>query len=267
MRLLRPYVIRQRELETLLTVGIEELERSRDRLEESVRELQRLHNESVQAFEQLEGELYAVPYEEGSAGEGAAPYAAFEDVFRGGEERMRDLLAPYVPLLVDHAPVLDLGCGRGELLALLAEAGIDARGVDSDAGMVERARSRGADVEQGDAIETLEGEAGHGLGAITAIHVVEHLPAEKLQRLFAAAHAALRPGGRLVVETVNPHSLSAFKTFWVDPTHRGPVFPEVARALALIHGFSSAEIVYPRGSDDPERDRTEQTEYALVATA
>ena len=48
---------------------------------------------------------------------------------------------------------------------------------------------------------------------------------------------------------------------------RAPIFPEVASALARIHGFASAEIVYPRGSGDPEADRTGQTEYALVATA
>ena len=66
---------------------------------------------------------------------------------------------------------------------------------------------------------------------------------------------------------MNPHSIAAFKTFWVDPTHRAPIFPEVARALALIQGFASAKIVYPRGSGDAESDRIEQTEYALVAIA
>ncbi len=90
---------------------------------------------------------------------------------------------------------------------------------------------------------------------MTAIHVVEHLPYEQLERLFLAARTALRPGGVFVAETINPHSLSAFKTFWVDPTHRAPIFPEVAHALALIHGFERARIRYPRGSGDGERDR------------
>jgi hypothetical protein len=81
------------------------------------------------------------------------------------------------------------------------------------------------------------------------------------------ARRALRPGGLFVAETVNPHSVKAFKTFWVDPTHRAPIFPEVASTLALIHGFSDAEIVYPRGSGADENDRIEQTEYALVARA
>jgi 2-polyprenyl-3-methyl-5-hydroxy-6-metoxy-1,4-benzoquinol methylase len=178
---------------------------------------------------------------------------------------VRGLLEPYVELLQDHAPVLDVGCGRGELLSLLREAGVEARGVDSDEGMVTRARRLGVDVEHDDGIAYLDRLEPASLGAVTAIHVVEHLPYEQLERLFAAARTALRPGGLLVAETINPHSLSAFKTFWVDPTHRGPLFPEVAFTLALIHGFASAEIVHPRGSGDAERDRREATEYGLVA--
>ena len=272
LRLLRPYLIRQRELETLLTAGVEELERSRDRLEESVhdalRELQRLQNDTTQRIDGLESELYPLPYVAGDAqAERGSAYASFEDVFRGPEERVHELLEPYVERLRGHATVLDVGCGRGELLALLREAGVEARGIDSDLGMVERALARGLEVEQGDGIAYLERQPESSLGAVTAIHVVEHLPYEALERFFAAARRALRPGGLLVVETINPHSLAAFKTFWVDPTHRGPIFPEVAYALALIHGFASAEIVHPRGSGDDERDRREATEYGLLATA
>jgi glycosyltransferase involved in cell wall biosynthesis/2-polyprenyl-3-methyl-5-hydroxy-6-metoxy-1,4-benzoquinol methylase len=268
LRLLRPYLVRQRELETLLSVGIEDLERSRDRLEDGMRELQSSLGDSDRRFDGLEAELYPELYlaEAPEAAQDSA-YASFEDVFRGPEERVRGLLEPYVELLRDHGPVLDVGCGRGELLSLLHEAGVEARGVDSDEGMVARARRVGLDVQHNDGIAYLDQLEPASLGAVTAIHVVEHLPYEQLERLFAAARRALRPGGLLVAETINPHSLSAFKTFWVDPTHRGPVFPEVARTLALIHAFASAEIVHPRGSGDPERDRREATEYALIATA
>jgi SAM-dependent methyltransferase len=265
LRLLRPYLVRQRELETLLSVGLEELERSRDRLEDALRKLQ---GDTDRRFDRLDAELYPQPYVAKAVGIGRdSAYASFEDVFRGPEERVRGLLEPYVGLLRDHAPVLDVGCGRGELLALLREAGIEARGVDTDEGMVDRAKRLGLDVEHDDGIAYLDRLEAASLGGVTAIHVVEHLPYEQLERLFLAARTALRPGGVFVAETINPHSLSAFKTFWVDPTHRAPIFPEVAHALALIHGFERAEIRYPRGSGDGERDRIEQTEYALVATA
>ena len=276
LRLLRPYLVRQRELETLVVSGIDELERSRDRLEDAVRYIQGLLEQlggrtdelggRLGQVERLTGELHATPYvaDAEPRAEGGA-YASFEDVFRGPEERVRKLVAPYVELLRGHDPVLDVGCGRGELLQLLADEGIEARGVDIDPGMVRRARAKGLAVEQADAVSYLEGQPEAALGAVVAVHVIEHLGYEELERLFELARRALGPGGLLVAETVNPHSVQAFKTFWVDPTHRAPIFPEVASTLALIHGFVSAEIVYPRGSGDPEADRVEATEYALVA--
>jgi glycosyltransferase involved in cell wall biosynthesis/SAM-dependent methyltransferase len=266
-RLMRPYTIRQRELESLLVAGVEDLERSRDRLDSTLRAVaENLHQLRLET-EALPGELYARPYVAEPEAAAGSPYAEFEEIFRGPEERIRELLQPYVALLQEHPPVLDLGCGRGELLDLLTAAGVEARGIDLDEGMVARSRQKGLPVEQADAVEYLERLGEGELGAITAIHVVEHLAYEELQRMLDSARRALRPGGVFVVETVNPHSLSAFKTFWVDPTHRAPIFPEVAQALALIAGFEAAEIRYPRGSGDDELDRVKATEYALVASA
>jgi glycosyltransferase involved in cell wall biosynthesis/SAM-dependent methyltransferase len=280
LRLMRPYLVRQRELETLVVSGIDELERSRDRLEDGIRHIQALLEQLGgrvdelgdgvggvgDQVERLMSELQARPYvAETEARSEESAYASFEDVFRGPEERVRRLVEPYVGLLRGHEPVLDVGCGRGELLQLLTEEGIEARGIDVDPGMVERTHARGLPVEQADVVSYLARQREGSLGAVIAVHVIEHLEYQDLQRLFELARRALGPGGVLVAETVNPHSLQAFKTFWVDPTHRAPIFPEVASALALIHGFASAEIVYPRGTGESETDRVEQTEYALVA--
>jgi len=275
LRLLRPYLIRQRELENILVDGLNEVERSRDRLEEATRTLQGLLEQVGSRVDDLAGrvdvltgKLYAKPYvAETTAAGGSSAYADFEEVFRGPEERVRTLLEPYVELLRKHEPVLDVGCGRGELLQLLGEAGVEARGIDIDPGMVNRARANGLRVEQADAVSYLGSQPAGALGAVVAIQVIEHLSYEDLQRLFELSRRALAPGGLLVAETINPHSLPAFKTFWVDPTHRAPIFPEVAHALALIHGFGEAHILYPHGSGDAETDRVEETEYALVATA
>src|SRR5690606_38224737 len=70
-------------------------------------------------------------------------YRGFENVFRGSEPFIRERQAVYVGYLEGRQPVLDVGCGRGELLHLLRTHGIEARGVDSDAGMVEHCRSNG----------------------------------------------------------------------------------------------------------------------------
>ena len=73
-----------------------------------------------------------------------AGYHEFEDVFRGSEAMIRERQQRYVPLLADHAPVLDAGCGRGELLDVLAAAKIAARGVDLEPELVAYCRAKGA---------------------------------------------------------------------------------------------------------------------------
>ena len=161
--------------------------------------------------------------------------------------------------------MLDVGCGRGELLEQLKPAGIEASGVDSDAGMAERARAAGLDVVVGDGISHLESLAPGSLGAITAIHVIEHMPADVLVRFFRLARERLRPGGLLVCETINPHAVHALKTFWVDLTHQHPVFPEVAVVLADVAGFRRGFMWFPRGTGDAEADRFQEDAYAVVA--
>ena len=77
----------------------------------------------------------------------------------------------------------------------------------------------------------------------------------------------LTHGGLLIAETVNPHYPPALKTFWVDLTHRAPIFPEVALELCREAGFASAYFFHPNGTGDVGRDRFTQGEFAVVATA
>ncbi len=194
-------------------------------------------------------------------------YADFLAVFRGPYDRVLDLMRVYAPLLKGQGPLLDLGCGRGELLEVAEGAGIEATGIDLDAELVEQAKARGRTAKVGDAIEAVRSVPDASVGAISAIHVIEHLPVDALEALFTEARRALKPGGLVIFETINPHEVSAAATFWVDPTHRGPVFPEVALALALSSGFSSAHVFAPDGTGDWDEDRTRSTRYALVARA
>ncbi|WP_022928959.1 methyltransferase domain-containing protein [Patulibacter americanus] len=204
------------------------------------------------------------------AGEDRSPaedYRAFEDLFRGGEDFIADRQRRYLPIIGDRGPVLDLGCGRGEFLDVLTDAGIPARGVDSDAGMVARCKAKGhQDVELGDGIEYLESCEDGSLGVIFSAQVVEHLPPEALRRLLAVAPRKLKPGGLFIAETVNPHSVPALKAFWVDITHQHPLFPEAMLAFCRIAGFGSAYFFHPNGEGDVDRDRYTTGEYAVVAT-
>ena len=133
-------------------------------------------------------------------------YFAFESRMRGSVESIRERQRRYLDDLRHDAPVLDIGCGRGELLGLLREAGVEARGIDADADMVAYARGDGLDVEQADLVAYLEAAADGSLGAIFMGQVVEHLPAPTLVQTLRLATAKLRPGGVLIAETINPLS-------------------------------------------------------------
>ncbi|MHB8689908.1 MAG: class I SAM-dependent methyltransferase [Solirubrobacteraceae bacterium] len=197
---------------------------------------------------------------------GSEVYVGFEDFFRGSEEQIRDRQRPYVALLKDRAPVLDVGCGRGEMLELLGEAGIEAEGVDLDEAMIERCHAKGLTaVTVEDAVGRLQRADDASLGAVFAAQVIEHLPFEALVAFFRHARRALRPGGAVLVETVNPHAPQALKHFWIDPTHQHPLFPEVVLALCRLSGFEQAFLWYPHGNGDPDLDRGEQMDYAVVA--
>jgi O-antigen chain-terminating methyltransferase len=171
-------------------------------------------------------------------------YFAFEARMRSPTEETRERQLPYVGLLREAAPVLDLGCGRGELVALLREAGVEARGVDADADMVAFARGEGLDVEQGDLLEHLELLPDVSLGAVAALQVVEHLPPPALLGLLDLAAAKLRPDGVLLLETINPLAPQALRNYFADLTHAQPLVPETLETLVRGAGFRDVETRY-----------------------
>ncbi len=108
-----------------------------------------------------------------------------------------------------RAPVLDLGCGLGLLAHALRADGIDLgyRGIDNDAGKIERARRAAqglADVEfdrvdlasADDSLATL----GHR-GSVVILDVLQFIAPEAHARLLDAATTMLTPGARLVIRT------------------------------------------------------------------
>jgi len=179
-------------------------------------------------------------------------YLDLERSFRGTREEIADRIRPHAERLAGHAPVLDLGCGRGEALAVLAEAGIEARGVDGSEAMVAACRERGLVAERGDLFDALAAATPGSLGGIVSFHVVEHLPPTSLDRLARLAFRALRPGGLLLLETPSPLSLvMAARDFWIDPTHLRPVHPETLEWLCRSAGFDPVERLdlHPFGRD------------------
>jgi len=206
-------------------------------------------------------------YRAGTRGSPGGFYLGFQEVFRGPESLIRERQRAYVPLLQSHTHVVDIGCGRGEMLDLLKDAGVSATGVDIDADMVQHCRAKGHNVELIDALEFLRHQPPQSIPAVFSAQVIEHLSFSELKEFLELGRSRLQPGGLFVAETVNPHALEAFKTFYTDLTHKRPIFPEVALALCQLAGFEQAYVMFSLGSGDLDHDRRSCGEYAIVATA
>ena len=187
----------------------------------------------------------------------AYKYLCFESAFRGPREEIAARQREYLPYFKGASDVLDLGCGRGEFLALLREHGITARGLDANAEMVEHCREQDLDVTHGDALQYLRGVTDESLGGLFSAQVVEHLEADYLTLMLAEAQRVLRPGSRIVLETLNPVCWAAFFSAFVrDITHRHPLHPDTLGYFLRASGFVEVEIVYR--SPVPEEARLEQ---------
>jgi SAM-dependent methyltransferase len=184
-------------------------------------------------------------------------YLGFEDAFRGSTEEIRRRLAEYVPKFAGQTDVLDLGCGRGEFLELLKGAGIRARGLDLNHEMVEASRGRGLEVAEGDALSYLTGLPDASLGGVFAAQVIEHLEPVYLARLLEAAAHKLRPGGVIVLETINPACWVAFfESYLRDLTHVRPLHPETLKYLLRASGFSDIALEFRSPVAEWDRLRT-----------
>lgn len=248
---------RTRHLENFLRQGLDEVMRHDDALFGRVdRKLDRYRRETDELAGLLRTALTRGPEAEKGLREADADvsYIGFEHRFRGAEEDIRDRIRVYLPRLRQAAPVLDLGCGRGEALALLEAEGVECHGVDPSAAMVRHCLEQGLGVEKRDALSALALTEPASLGGVVSFHVIEHLAPEDIERLVRLAFAALRPGGVLVLETPNPLSVAVTaRSFWLDPTHRRPVHPEALSACYEQAGFTSVERLELRPYPEEER--------------
>jgi SAM-dependent methyltransferase len=185
-----------------------------------------------------------------------ALYRGFEDRFRGSIDEVREKQRAFVPLFAGASDVLDIGCGRGEFLALLKEHRIGARGIDTNREMVAAAREGGLDVVEADALAYLRSLPDGSLGGVIASQVIEHLEPSYLITLLQVAFNKLRPAAPIVLETINPACwLAFFSSYLRDFTHVWPVHPETLQYLLQASGFARVEIRYTEQAPDSVRMR------------
>jgi chromosome segregation ATPase len=178
-----------------------------------------------------------------------AMYAEFEDIFRGTRADIMQRQSIYIPIVREagagekSTPIVDLGCGRGEWLELLRDSGLGARGVDLNRIFLQRCRDLSLEVVESDAIAYLRDAKRNSLGAVTSFHLIEHLPHKSLIAMLDAAFRALRPGGLVILETPNPRNLQVGScNFYLDPTHRNPLPPDLMQFVMEARGFVNVGI-------------------------
>lgn len=172
-------------------------------------------------------------------------YASFENRFRGPQAKVKDQLESYASLFPVGGKVLDLGCGRGEMVEILRARGVEALGIDLNEEMIALCRERGLPCERGDLIEKLTACEDNSLAGIFSSQVIEHLPPSVLELMIDLCYLKLAPSGVLVLETINPTSVFALvQVYFLDPSHQKPIHPQSLKFLLESAGFKKVEIRY-----------------------
>ena len=178
-------------------------------------------------------------------------YRRFEDRYRGSRDLILGRLRGYAPYLETlkarhggNPSALDLGCGRGEWLEVLDEAGFEARGVDLDPGMLSACEERGLKVECEDATTALQSCEDGSLVLISGFHIAEHLEFDVLRALISEAYRSLASDGMLILETPNPENLRVMAVdYYMDPTHQNPLPPRLLTFAVEFCGFSPCHVL------------------------
>ncbi|MBN1096053.1 class I SAM-dependent methyltransferase [Blastococcus sp. TML/C7B] len=191
-------------------------------------------------------------------------YVGFERRFRGDPDAiLHTLVDRYAELLSDHQPVVDVGCGRGELLGMLAERGIEVIGIEPDPGMAAEARARGITVHEELAGDWLRSVPDGSLGAIITTHVLEHLELDDMIELLELAVVKLGPDSVFISETPNPASLIVLgNSYLLDPTHVRPLHPSLLAFLCEKAGFRDVRLRFYSPAEDYHLPMTELGEDA-----
>ena len=182
-------------------------------------------------------------------------YRAFQAEFRGDETTISDRQRAHVELFVPAAGVVvDLGCGRGEFLELLRDAGHEAIGIDTNQADIDECKRRGLNAVRADLLEWLSDQPRDVLGGIFLAQVIEHMEPRYWKEFIDLAYSRMKPDGSLVVETINPLSLYAYvRAYLADPTHVRPVPASVLEHLAKHVGFDPVQIRFQAPVPEQER--------------
>lgn len=123
------------------------------------------------------------------------------------------------------AAILDVACGAGYFLYFLKKEGYtNLKGIDISAEQLEMTRKMGIDGEKADLFEFLSNQQ-EKFDLIVAFDIIEHLTKDEVMKFLDSIHGALKPGGTVLVGTVNAASPTAVRTVFGDFTHETAFTP------------------------------------------
>jgi 2-polyprenyl-3-methyl-5-hydroxy-6-metoxy-1,4-benzoquinol methylase len=226
------------QLEKRIDVLIEQLQNLKMGIAQQENRLTRLMDDSTEMAASTPRALVVNPEQDHLLD---ALYVSLEDVLRGAPDEIKEQVKVYLPVLKDAhitSGILDIGCGRGELLEVLRDAGLAAKGIELNRIQVARCQALALDVIETEALAHLRSLPAESLNAVTALHFAEHLPFESLVSFLDEVARVLRPGGLVILETPNPENLLVGScNFYLDPTHRNPIPIATMELLVQARGF------------------------------
>jgi len=139
------------------------------------------------------------------------------------------------------ANILDMACGGGKLLYFFQRMGFEnISGVDISPEQVRLAKQVMSDVHEANVIEYLEANP-NSFDLITGLDIVEHFYKHEVLRFLDACFSALRPGGRLILQTPNADSPWGTVCRYGDFTHEVGFNPNALTRLLRLSGFVGME--------------------------
>ena len=163
-------------------------------------------------------------------------YSDYEFKLRD-RQLIRGGLTGYVPNFQTCNKVLDLACGSGIFLELLAEQGISALGVERNPAVVAWVKQHGWNIVEQDVFAFLE-QTTETYDGVFCSHFLEHLPFEQVLRFFALLAPRVSAAGTVVIVVPNPESIRMqLFGFWRDPEHVRFYHPELLEAVCQHSGL------------------------------
>ena len=174
-------------------------------------------------------------------------YSNYEFMLRD-RQLIRGGLTGYIAHFRDCRKVLDLACGSGIFLELLAEHGIPALGVERNPAVVAWVQQHGWDIVEQDVFAFLE-QTVETYDGVFCSHFLEHLPFEHILRFFELLAPRVNAAGTVVIVIPNPESIRMqLYGFWRDPEHVRFYHPELLEAVCQHTGL---EVTYSNREDTP----------------